>query len=245
MHEASLYEENCFITLTYGRDQLPKHGALCHRDFQLFMKRLRFHKLGGYVRFYMCGEYGPKNGRPHYHANLFNINFHDRQPAGKSGSGNIYYESPTLDALWGLGKTSVQDLTPRTAAYCTAYMLGQAEGANNKRQVLDQETGELIDLPPEYAKMSLKPGIGAGWYEKFSRDIYLHDRATMEGAKLSPPKYYDKLERRTNLPRAAANETNRLERAAKAGPDNTPERRLDRETVHKARLRANTRDTEL
>ena len=23
MHEASLWEENCFVTLTYGRDQLP------------------------------------------------------------------------------------------------------------------------------------------------------------------------------------------------------------------------------
>ena len=60
MHEASLHSENCFVTLTYGRDKLPPDGSLEHRDFQLFMKRLRFHAKRP-VRFYMCGEYGPLN----------------------------------------------------------------------------------------------------------------------------------------------------------------------------------------
>ena len=41
MHEASLWPVNCFVTLTYGRDQLPPHGSLCHEDYQKFMKRLR------------------------------------------------------------------------------------------------------------------------------------------------------------------------------------------------------------
>lgn len=41
MHEASLYEKNCFITLTYNNNHLPAHASLEYRDFQLFMKRLR------------------------------------------------------------------------------------------------------------------------------------------------------------------------------------------------------------
>ena len=28
MHEASLWDENCFVTLTYGRDKLPPLGSL-------------------------------------------------------------------------------------------------------------------------------------------------------------------------------------------------------------------------
>ena len=57
IHEAMMHEQNCFLTLTYSNENLPGGGNLRHRDFQKFMKRLRF-KTGKKVRFYMCGEYG-------------------------------------------------------------------------------------------------------------------------------------------------------------------------------------------
>lgn len=98
MHEAALWPRNCFVTLTYGRGELPPLGSLDHRDFQLFMKRLRVTRSGT-VRFYMCGEYGPTNGRPHYHACLFNVDFPDMVPAGKSKSGQIMYKSAELESL--------------------------------------------------------------------------------------------------------------------------------------------------
>lgn len=44
LHEASLYEDNCFITLTFDDNHLFKRNnpaSLDIRDFQLFMKRLR------------------------------------------------------------------------------------------------------------------------------------------------------------------------------------------------------------
>src|SRR4051794_29862641 len=41
-HEAKLHEENCFITLTYAPEHLPPGGTLVVKDFQDFMKRLRF-----------------------------------------------------------------------------------------------------------------------------------------------------------------------------------------------------------
>ena len=40
-HEASLYDENCFITLTYDDEHLPPDGCLNKEHFQKFMKRLR------------------------------------------------------------------------------------------------------------------------------------------------------------------------------------------------------------
>lgn len=72
MHEAKLHPANCFVTLTYRDEDLPENGSLRHRDFQLFMKRLR---KRADVRFYMCGEYGEQKLRPHYHACLFGVDY--------------------------------------------------------------------------------------------------------------------------------------------------------------------------
>lgn len=41
VHEASIHDDNCFITLTYNDTNIPSDGGLRHRDYQLFMKRLR------------------------------------------------------------------------------------------------------------------------------------------------------------------------------------------------------------
>ena len=49
VHEAQLYEANCFITLTYAPEHLPKNGSLVLEHFQKFMKRLR--KRVGFVYF--------------------------------------------------------------------------------------------------------------------------------------------------------------------------------------------------
>jgi len=37
MHEAQMHSENCFITLTYDAEHLPRFMSLRYRDFQLFM----------------------------------------------------------------------------------------------------------------------------------------------------------------------------------------------------------------
>ena len=60
IHEASLYEANCFVTLTYDDDNLPLDGSLRPRDMVLFLKRLR-KRFGPGIRFFQCGEYGDKS----------------------------------------------------------------------------------------------------------------------------------------------------------------------------------------
>ena len=77
VHEASLYKNNCFITLTFNDYYLPKDGSLHVEHFQKFMKRLR-KRFGSGVRYFQCGEYGELLRRPHYHACLFNFDFPDR-----------------------------------------------------------------------------------------------------------------------------------------------------------------------
>lgn len=49
MHEASLYDKNCFVTLTYDEDYCPE--SLIPEHFVLFMKRLR-KRYGAGIRFF-------------------------------------------------------------------------------------------------------------------------------------------------------------------------------------------------
>lgn len=238
MHEASLWPENCFVTLTYGRDKLPPDGGLEHRDFQLFMKRVRKH-FGKTVRYYMCGEYGPLNFRPHFHACLFNVDFQsDRVQAGKSGSGAVFYDSPTLSRLWSHGRVSVQDLTRETAGYCARYIMKKRLGQLSEADMAAYVTDDGVIRRREYAAMSLKPGIGAGWYEKFGVcDVHRHDFVIADGSKLPVPKYYDKLFKRTGNVKFDAIEFEREKRAKLSAADQTDERRAVREVVHLARVR--------
>ena len=90
VHEASLYDHNCFITLTFNDENLPDDKSLKKEDFVLFMKRLR-KKYDGLtpvqcgdkviypIRFFHCGEYGDQFSRPHHHACIFNFDFHDKE----------------------------------------------------------------------------------------------------------------------------------------------------------------------
>ena len=88
MHEKSLYSLSSFLTLTYDDDHLPPNGTLVKRDFQLFMKRLRW-EMGDGIRFFACGEYGDGNLRPHYHALLFNVDFPDKRKCGVGKNGHL------------------------------------------------------------------------------------------------------------------------------------------------------------
>lgn len=243
MHEASLFERNCFVTLTYGRDRLPPYGSLCYADYQKFMKRLV--KRRGPVRFYMCGEYGEETKRPHYHACLFGIDFRgDAVPAGRSASGQVFYNSGELERIWGHGIVSVQDLTAETASYCARYIMKKALGQNAKTayEVVTAD-GEIVQLEPEFAHMSLKPGIGARWYEKYAGDVFPHDKCIQNGVERQVPKYYDKLLDRAVVDLKTAQKADlvsnaREARALRVRADNTDERRRVREVVHEAKVRS-------
>lgn len=244
MHESQLWPENCFVTLTYATGALPPNASLEHRDFQLFMKRVRF-KFKKEVRFYMCGEYGDEKGRPHYHACLFNVDFRDRKPIGKSASGELFFESKVLADLWGHGNCSVQDLTAGTAGYCARYVMKKTLGddAEYAYSIVNDETGELIFRKPPYAAMSLKPGVGAKWLEKFGKtDVFAHDRCIQDGVERRVPKYYDRLLKRKDDQKLAENALKREKLARLSVADNTDDRRLVREVVHEARVRNLTRN---
>lgn len=182
MHEASLYEDNSFLTLTYDNDNIPKDGSLHLEHFQNFMKRLRKQNAPKKIRFFHCGEYGDRFFRPHYHTLLFNHSFSDRKAfSGKPP--NTIYTSNTLSALWPYGFSVIGEVTFESAAYVARYVLKKVTG--------EKAEAHYAGRKPEYITMSRRPGIGKEWIKKFNGDVYPHDRVIVRGVSTRPPRFYD------------------------------------------------------
>lgn len=237
MHEASLYEDNCFITLTYNDKHLPANRSVDVREYQLFMKRLR-KRFGPNIRFYHCGEYGAKLLRPHYHACLFNFDFADKRLFKIQNEQRIY-TSNSLEEIWPLGFSTIGSVTFDSAAYVARYIMKKMNGllAGSHYQIIHPETGEVLDLRPEYTTMSRRPGIGAGWFEKFKGDVYPSDEVIVRGRSVRPPKYYDSLFEITDEDEYNLVKRKRIVQGRIYKANNTPERLKVRETVLSAKLR--------
>lgn len=248
LHESSLHSQNAFLTLTYDDENLPTTGSLFYEDYQLFMKRLRkYAKIP--VRFYMCGEYGEETFRPHYHACIFGYNLPDRQLLKTTKAGSKIYTSKILEKLWPHGLSSIGDVNFDSAAYVARYCMKKITGPDAKHAYrryssnvdtihMDMHTGEIYshELIPEFNKMSLKPGIGANWLEKFKSDVYPHDYVIINGKEVKPPKYYDKIYSR-DKPEDAEYVLHLRALSGRANyADNTPERLRVKEIVKTASI---------
>jgi len=227
VHEASLYERNCFITLTYDNEHLPGDGSLNKKHFQDFMKRLR-KAVGSGVRYFHCGEYGEQLGRPHYHACLFNYDFPDKKLWKKSEGGDLYV-SENLNELWGSGYCILGDVTFDSAAYVARYITKKITG--------DRAEAHYRGKQPEYTTMSRRPGIGFEWFVKWASDCYPSDTVIMRGKEMRPPKFYDNKFELTNPEEFAYVKNERLKKAREPwDEENSPARQLTKERVQIANL---------
>lgn len=236
MHEASLYEDNAFITLTYADEYLPQDLSVNVREFQLFMKRVRKKYSGRKIRFYHCGEYGETYGRPHYHAILFNLDFSDKV-LHQEKNGNRLYTSQTLEELWPYGYSTIGDVTFQSAAYVARYIMKKVTGeqAADHYEYVD-EYGEIHQRAPEYTTMSRRPGIGKRWLEKFSSEVYPFDRVVVNGKEVKPPKYYDRQFELETPSKYSKIRSQRIVKAKQHKENNTKDRLRVREKVQQARL---------
>lgn len=207
--EASYHESNYFATITYDDAHLPRSfscdpetgeviapcAALCKRDFQLFMKRLR-KNTGQKIRFFAAGEYGTNSFRPHYHVLLFGLQLDDLTPYKKSPQGYPYFNSPTLDKCWtddegnSKGFIVVGRLTWETCAYTARYIMKKQRGPEAA------EAYAVLGLTPEFSLMSRRPGIARQYYDDHP-EIWQYDLinlSTSQGGKMMPhPLYFRRL----------------------------------------------------
>lgn len=248
--EARLYDNNVFLTLTYDDEHLPKNATLDKRDFQLFIKRLRKHLEPHKIRFFHCGEYGSNDsskrhhlqqygisplGRPHYHAILFNIDFPDKQYL-KEKDGFAYYYSPLIESIWRKGFNVIGQVSFDSANYVAGYITKKRKGDNFKDYYkrVNIETGEIVDIEPEYSTMSRRPGIGSEHYEKYKGDMYPKDFTTVNGQEVSIPRYYD---RKLELDDDYLYEMIKEKRREHAYLNKNKDRLRDKEKITKAKIK--------
>lgn len=202
MLESRKYSSNLFVTLTYNDDFIPFDLELCKKDYQDFFKRLR--KWCASVdkpspRYRICGEYGERNGRPHFHAIIFNLSFDDmwlwfwtdgrrKRPNRFKGSYPVY-RSPTLEKLWSvrnkdgsyspIGHTLIGAVNYASIKYVSNYQL--------------KLSGQDHEIKP-FAQSSTRPAIARDYFEENFYDI-IHDYPLPEGLGLRVfhVKYFDKL----------------------------------------------------
>ena len=230
-----MHESNCFVTLTYDAEHLSG-PSLHYPDFQRFLKRLR-RRSSSAVRFYMAGEYGELNARPHYHALLFGFDFLDKLYIGKSPGGSKLYRSSMLEDLWPFGFSSVGDVNFESAAYVARYCMKKVTGeaAVKHYEVIDED-GVVSSRSPEFNRMSLKPGVGANWFKRFQSDVYPHGMVVVNGVECRPPRYYDKLFERDDGVEYGLLQFRRDLEARALAHDNTPERLEVKRKVVEARV---------
>lgn len=151
MLEAGQYQDNSFVTLTYGPETLPSGGTLVPAHYQRWLKRLRKRVQPQTFRYFLVGEYGEGTERPHYHAALFGYPSCQQSPDCSHRKTKCPI-CATIRDTWGHGHVQVGTLTEQSAAYIAGYVT---------KKLTSPEDPRLKGRHPEFARMSLRPGLGA------------------------------------------------------------------------------------
>ena len=238
MYEKLAHDDAIMLTATYDDDHLPFGGTLHAEHPRRFINSLRRKLLreGKTIRYYYVGEYGDDFGRPHYHFLIFGY-WPPDAVYWRTDKEHRHYKSETLEALWKNGITEFTSVTFQTAAYCARYVTKKVTGDNAEEHYsrVDMETGEIITLLPEFARMSLRPAIGHESFKEFGQHIMDWDTVVIDGKEYRPPRYFDKLWEEHD-PEGFAKAKAERKRRGKKSPDNTPERLAVRQECARIRL---------
>lgn len=242
MHEASLHDANSFLTLTYDDDHVPHDFSLDHNHIVQFMDRLRAdRRYRGLdpVRYYMCGEYGDRTSRPHYHMCMFGEDFSADRKMYSINNGNHLYTSDYLDDKWRLGACQIGSLTVQSASYVARYVVDK-QRAQDSYEIVDPESGELFTRRLPYCRMSLRPAVGRRWIEQYSAEVYdnENDSCYADGRMhVRPPRYYDRVVSEQLGKNIDGLKQKRVDRAVTMSDNNTSDRLAVREQVKLAQIR--------
>lgn len=166
-----------FVTFTYNTDHVPITArgfmSLQKSHVQNFFKTLRNyatkHKYNqGKITYYLCGEYGSKTNRPHYHAIIFNAPING------------------IEKSWQYGDIHIGDVNEASVGYTLKYMC--------KDPTNPIPAHKNDDRLPIFSLMS--KGIGANylttakksWHKKdLQQRMYI---PIADGKKIAMPRYY-------------------------------------------------------
>lgn len=142
----------------------PSHDlTLWRKDLKDFNQKLRMRlkRRGRQLSYYSMGEYGEKGGRPHYHGIYFNL-------------------EEVIDDLfdiWGKGHVYVGDVSEKSIAYVSKYIIGWNWGTNLKADEFHMVSNGLGSNYVTDAKIK--------WHNAGNRYYTYHN-----GHKTLLPRYY-------------------------------------------------------
>lgn len=147
--ESYQHEFNTFVTLTYADES--KRWSLNPKDTQDWLKRLRDRVKPHRVRYFLVGEYGDESQHAHYHAALFGVPGCAYGQSQWSKRGVCCVSCELVRDTWGHGHVYLGTLEADSAQYISGYVTKKMTSKNDLR---------LGNRHPEFARMSLRPGIG-------------------------------------------------------------------------------------
>lgn len=176
IHELDYHDEAQFVTLTYDDEHLPGDGSLSKRTLQLFFKRYRKYLCDKKIKYFASGEYGEKNGRPHYHAII--LGAMDR---------NFRYDpklkqnvSSVLGEIWQQGHVTVGSVTYDSCRYVCDYTFKKyTEKWNIEKYGTKQPPFQLQSQ-----------GIGESYINDNALQVLKNQNITYKGVNCGIPLYY-------------------------------------------------------
>lgn len=174
MLESLEHSHASFLTLTYADQNLVRVpgkdlATLSPEHLRNWLKRLRFKLQPQKIRFYAVGEYGDQSQRPHYHAVIFGLppcSYGMTRKLKHSVGKSCCSTCDLVRDTWMLGNIYVGEVNLQTAQYVAGYTVKKMTCADDLR---------LEGRYPEFARMSLKPGIGAGMMHEVASALLEHD----------------------------------------------------------------------
>lgn len=191
-HEKKYHKYTFFLTLTYDDEHLPADGQLRKKDLQDFILELK--KVFDF-RYFACGEYGGKSGRPHYHMLIFTddylpLDLYNPFSMGLHYDYLQYTSSFLIFNMWKFGFHSIcSKINFATLKYIAKYM----------------QKVKMDDFPKDFQKpfllMSHKPYIGMReddllkWYMQRNGD----DKFYVDGFSYAIPNFYNQVLQRNGI----------------------------------------------
>lgn len=187
--EASLHDENWFLTLTFddAKINFPINRTNYKWPLQAFNESMRLHfkYLHKLYRFFACGEYGEVFGRPHYHLSLFGLSGGDlglrfdvedeerRRVSLFNGSkfrsyaqvsfdqdGRPFWCSPVVSKFWPFGNHKLYRANRETFQYVAGYVVKK----------ITSDDAAYQDKLSSFQVQS-RPSIGFPWWQQYRNTL--------------------------------------------------------------------------
>lgn len=150
---------------------LPKKNSatLSPPHLRDFLKRLRARVQPTRLRYFAVGEYGDRSDRPHYHMALFGLSgcsFGTTRLRKLQTSKSCCPSCDLVQSCWSHGSIFIGELNSVTAGYISGYVVKKMTSTDDLR---------LDGRHPEFARMSLRPGIGADMMDEVASVLLQYD----------------------------------------------------------------------